>query len=149
MRFAAARLGGVTPAQSFVTGALLRRFRERDKLRRGERLPAWVERKLARALLDWGSENPSHGDEAARKGMDAWSPQMQRCLQELLRIVEPRYREVLRRVDFGTESKLTVARELEISRSTMDVLLHRARQAVRRSLEKTCTPSHVDSVRGA
>ena len=140
LRFAAGRLGDAARAKRFVCGTLLRRLSDRDKLQRGECLPVWFERKLTRALLDWSEENPAQADEASRQRMQAWSQTIQGCLRELLEIVEPRYREVLQRVDFGADSKVVVARELGISRSTMDVLLHRARQAVRRSLEKVCAP---------
>ena len=129
------------PAHEFLASTLGRRLRERDKLHRGESLPSWLERKVGQAAQDWGKQEPPRTEEISGKNIAVWNQSLQRCLRELLQVIEPRYREVLGRVDFRAESKILVARELGISRSTMDVLLHRARQAVRRSVEKVCAPS--------
>ncbi len=56
------------------------------------------------------------------------------CVKSVLPALEPRYAEVLRRVDLTGENKRKVARELELTSETMDVLLHRARKALRRQL---------------
>ena len=140
MQFAERRLGGATQASRFVAEVLMRRLREPDKLRRGESLPEWLDRKVTRALLDWGEQELGAESEALTKSQHLWNQATTRCLLELLEVVEPRYRDVLRRVDFGAESKAAVARHLRLSSSTMDVLLHRARQAVRRGMEKVCAP---------
>lgn len=138
MRLVSARLGGVTEGERFLTETLLRSIRQPDKLRRGECLPEWMERKTQRAVEDWYNGCAARRAEIPRAERDAWTKVMRGCLEGLLRAIEPRYEQVLRRVDLGGESKLAVARELRISRATMDVLLHRARKAVRRTLEKLC-----------
>jgi RNA polymerase sigma-70 factor (ECF subfamily) len=52
--------------------------------------------------------------------------------------LKPEYAEVLRRVDFDERDPATVARELGLSSTNMRVRLHRARQALREQLERSC-----------
>lgn len=136
LRFGAGRLGGAEAASRFLRDVLARRLGEPDKFRRGESLPRWLDRKLTRALLDWGEQYPDAAGDALRKSLQAWSDATRQCLREVLDAIEPRYRDVLRRVDFGSESKGSVARDLGLSGPTIDVLLHRARHAARRRMEK-------------
>jgi len=60
------------------------------------------------------------------------------CLRGLLPTLKPRYVELLWRVDLNGESKKTVSRELEIKVATLDVVLHRARSALRQRLQIFC-----------
>lgn len=60
------------------------------------------------------------------------------CLNRLLPALRPAYAEVLRRIDLGGESPQRVAAELQVSPNNLTVRLHRARQALRASLEETC-----------
>lgn len=140
LRFVSARLGGMAEGDRFLRDVVLRCLREPDKLRRGECLPAWLDRKALRSLGQWIESRPrgDHRAERSRREQAEFVDAMRLSLRALLRGLEPRYEHVLRRVDFSGESKLIVARELNLSRSTMDVLLHRARRAMRRRLERLC-----------
>lgn len=142
LRFLSARLGGAVESERFLCDALLLSLQEPDKLRRGECLPAWLDRKTLRALEKWSESRPmsARDPELSRGEQGALLGAVRLCLSALLRGLKPRYEHVLRRVDLGAESKLIVARDLKLSRSTMDVLLYRARQAMRRRLERFCVP---------
>ncbi|MEP6891867.1 MAG: sigma factor-like helix-turn-helix DNA-binding protein, partial [Nitrospirota bacterium] len=59
-------------------------------------------------------------------------------LNRLLPTLRSNYAELIRRVDLEEESPKLVAEELKISPSNLTVRLHRARQALRASLEQSC-----------
>ena len=60
------------------------------------------------------------------------------CLNRLIPTLRPAYADVLRRVDLGGESIESVARDLKVTPNNLTVRLHRARQALRASLEAAC-----------
>ena len=60
------------------------------------------------------------------------------CLDDVVNTLRPGYSELIRRIDLGGESTADVAKALQISSGNATVRLHRARQALRDSLEKVC-----------
>lgn len=60
------------------------------------------------------------------------------CLHGLLPNLHGNYAELIKRIDLDGESPEQVAKELKISRNNLTVRLHRARQALRASLEDEC-----------
>lgn len=60
------------------------------------------------------------------------------CMKSLLPTLKPEYAQLLARVDLGDETADAVAAGLGISRSNLDVRLHRARKALKTSLERAC-----------
>ncbi len=134
IRFATGRFGDPASAERFIAGTLLQRFRERDRLQRSELLPAWLERKVRLAFSDWSETTVVAARRTTDAEIDAWAAILRRCLCRLAETTSVRYQEVLRRIDFGFDSKLLVRRQLGLSPGTMDVLLHRARRAARRAL---------------
>lgn len=60
------------------------------------------------------------------------------CLHGLLPNLHGNYAELITRIDLDGESPEEVAKELKISRNNLTVRLHRARQALRASLEDEC-----------
>lgn len=150
-RFITARTGDAAWADDVLQESLLRTINGRETLRRGESAVAWFYRVLRNAIVDHCRKRGSEkrrieyllADLEAR-GEDVDAPPTERekavclCFRGLLPALKSRYAEVIRRVDLRSESKLAVARDLKISRATMDVLLHRARQALRKHLEIFC-----------
>jgi len=61
-----------------------------------------------------------------------------RCTLGVLDRLRPAYAEIVRRVDLGEEDLADVAHSLGITANAARVRLHRARGALRRSLEKVC-----------
>lgn len=150
-RFVAARIGDAAEADDVLQQSLLRALEGSGKLRRGESTIAWFYRILRHAIADHfrrkGAETRRLenflGDLQARdedfaQPPPAWDAAVCACFRGLLPSLRPRYADVIRRVDLNGESKLDVARELKISRATMDVLMHRARGALRERLEILC-----------
>ena len=67
-----------------------------------------------------------------------WNRVVCACFSGLLPGLNPRYANLIRRIDLNGESKAAVGRELKIKVGTLDVALHRARNALRRRLELFC-----------
>jgi len=150
-RFLTARVGDSTTAEDLLQDSLLRAIKQHRKLRRGESAVPWFYRILRNAVADHfrrkGSESrrvekllgdmQARGDDVAVPPAD-WDAAVCACFRGLIPALKPRYAEVIRRVDLQGEPKLEVARALKITRATMDVLLHRARVALRERLEILC-----------
>jgi RNA polymerase sigma factor (sigma-70 family) len=150
-RFLASRVGDQATAEDLLQDSLLRALEQSGKLRRGEAAVPWFFRILRHAISDHfrkkGSENrrvenlladlQAGGDDVHTPPAD-WDTAVCACFHGLLPALKPRYAQVIRRIDLRGESKSEVARDLRINAATMDVLLHRARQALRRRLEVFC-----------
>ena len=66
---------------------------------------------------------------------------MRACFARLLPLLNPRYAELIRRIDLDAEFRIVVARDLKLSGPQCDLVLHRARSALRRRLEILCGAS--------
>lgn len=60
------------------------------------------------------------------------------CLRGLLPALKPEYAELVQRVDLNEEAPEKVASQLGLTRNNLDVRLHRARKALKVSLERAC-----------
>lgn len=60
------------------------------------------------------------------------------CVDELAGTLKPEYAEVIKASDINGEDTEEISKRLGISRNNLKVRLHRARQALRKSLEETC-----------
>lgn len=151
LRFIRSRLGADGEAEDLLQDSLLRALQRGDDLRRGERAVAWFYRILRNAIADHYREKKSQHAaveqllvEIRASGGDGsppppdWETVVCACFRGLLRTLKPRYGEVLRRIDLEGESKATAARALKVRVATMDVVLHRARRALRKRLEIFC-----------
>jgi RNA polymerase sigma-70 factor (ECF subfamily) len=69
---------------------------------------------------------------------DELRPTVCACLQRLLPNLKPAYADLLNRIDMEGESPVSVAKHLGITPNNLTVRLHRARQALRKSLEASC-----------
>ncbi len=69
------------------------------------------------------------------------------CLHKLLLLLKPEFAEVLRLVDLDEIPRNVVADRLGLSLNAATVRLHRARQALRHSLELTCETCPVHGYR--
>lgn len=130
--------------------SLSRALKQSGKHRRGESAVAWFYRILRDAISDHHTNPGSENRRAERLLPEIqasgngntpspdWDAAVRACFRGVLPSLEPRYARVIRRVDLRGESKRNVAREMKLSAATMDVLLHRARQALRRRLEIFC-----------
>lgn len=149
-RFVTARIGDAALAEDILQDSLVRALSRNDELRRRESAVAWFYRILRNAITDqcrkMGAENRRKekylADLEARAEDAAVPPGDETavcaCFRGLLPSLKPRHAEVIRRVDLEGEPKPEVAARLGIAPGALDVLLHRARQALRRRLEIFC-----------
>lgn len=138
-------------ADDLLQDSLLCALEKGSSLRRGERVIAWFYRILRRAIADYYREQQKNrgqldrlwtelkatGDDRVPPPRD-WDAVMCACFEGLLPTLKPRYAEVLRRVNLRGEKKSNVARDLDITVATLDVVLHRARTQLRERLEVFC-----------
>ena len=71
-------------------------------------------------------------------GLDEVRPALCACLAPLVSQLRPAYADLIRRIDLEGESPAAVAKALNVTSNNLTVRLHRARQALRATLEKTC-----------
>lgn len=138
-------------AEDLLQQSLVRAVEHHHSLRKDESVIPWFYRILRHAIIDvyraQASEARKHdaflqeltvsGEDTAA-APDAVKPTVCACLYKLLPAIRPTYAELLRRVDLEGEDPDTVARELKLTRNNLTVRLHRARQALRASLEDSC-----------
>jgi RNA polymerase sigma factor (sigma-70 family) len=138
-------------AEDLLQQSLVRAVEHHHSLKQQESVVPWFYRILRHAMIDYyrsqASEARKHdaflqeltasGEDKAAP-LDAVKPTVCACLYKLLPAIRPNYAELLRRVDLEGESPDAVAHELKLSRNNFTVRLHRARQALRASLEESC-----------
>ncbi len=132
-------------AEDLLQHAMLKALRHQGDWDGKENILAWFYRILRNALIDHYRSRAS--DVRNAEAMETYSssilPQEDReqlcaCLIGVLPSLKPGYAEVLRRVDLQEEEPTQVAVSLGVTPNNLFVRLHRARQALRKSLEKTC-----------
>ncbi len=151
LRFVSSRIGDEATAEDVLQESLLRALQANDGLRRGESAVAWFYRILRNAISDHFRKKGTESRRAETFLSDLkareenvsippadWDAAVCACFRGLLPALKPRYAEVIRRVDLRGEAKQEVGRDLKISPATMDVLLHRARTALRQRLTVFC-----------
>jgi RNA polymerase sigma-70 factor (ECF subfamily) len=142
------RLGSRDEAEDILQDAFVRSIGRMDALQSAESATAWFYRVLRNALIDRhrregtrarafvqlasevevAAEPPDHELEAAACA----------CVATLVDTLKPEYGKALRRVDLDGLSVRGFAEEAGITPSNAGVRLHRAREALRRQLARSC-----------
>jgi RNA polymerase sigma-70 factor (ECF subfamily) len=138
-------------AEDVLQHSLIKAMEQVHTVRNEESLVPWFYRLLRHAIIDYyrshATEQKKHerflkeltATEADREPSFAEiPPEVCACLTRLLPGLRPAYAEVLRRMDLQGESIQAVAQDLNIATNNLTVRLHRARQAMRTSLEAAC-----------
>lgn len=147
LAFLERRVESRAAAEEILQEAFVRGLEQAGAIRDEERAVAWFYRLLRNALIDRyrrrGAE--SRGLEAlARELGDAVEPPPEveaalcRCFEALLPALRPEYGEILRRVDLEGLRPADFAREAGLTANNAMVRLHRARQALRAGLQRSC-----------
>lgn len=139
------RLGDRVAAEEVPQTAFLRTLDKGGDIEDQERSVAWFYRLLRNAIVDHhrrrGAEARVLLKQVAEGSLTA-EPELERvicaCIHTLLPALNAGYAQLLRRVDFEDAPLETVARELGVTKNNAAVRLHRARQALKRQLEKSC-----------
>jgi RNA polymerase sigma factor (sigma-70 family) len=143
--FARKRLGDPELAADAVQESLLKALKAADQIRDEENAKAWFYRILRRTIIDLYRRRDARDRALAGLERELNSPPDKEeeivvcaCMERLLPGMTPQYSVLLQRVDLNEESPDSVAASLGISRSNLNVRLHRARQQLKRRLEENC-----------
>lgn len=145
------RIGNEAIADELLQQSLLKAVEAGAELRNQESIVPWFYRILRNALIDYYR---SHSKEERRDNSlisdleslgetkspaaDELKSAICQCLGGLLPTLNPGYAELVQKIDLDQKSPEVVAKELGITPNNLGVKLHRARQALRKSLERSC-----------
>lgn len=143
--FARKRLGDPELAADAVQESLLKALKAADQLRDRESVKAWFYRILRRTIIDLYRRRDARDRALSELERELSGPaelEVERvvcaCIEWLLPAMSPQYADVIRRLDLHEESAEAVAASFGISRSNLNVRLHRARQQLKQRLEQSC-----------
>ncbi|MCE9672295.1 RNA polymerase sigma factor [Myxococcus stipitatus] len=146
LSFLERRVGNRAVAEELLQAAFVKSLERGGALTEGEGAVAWFYRLLRNALVDHHRRQVAEGRALAREALGAdepvEDPELRRvvcaCVGELLPTLKPEYAEMVRQVDLESRGVPEVAREAGITPNNAGVRLHRARQALKKQLERSC-----------
>jgi RNA polymerase sigma factor (sigma-70 family) len=145
LAFLERRVGNRATAEEILQAAFVRSVEHAGDLRNDASAVAWFYRLLRNALVDHyrrlGTERRIFEREMA-DGTDHADAELRDvicgCLHTLLPTLKPEYAAILREVDLEERPPADVAGDLGVSAANLRVRLHRARQALKQQLERSC-----------
>ena len=147
LAFLERRVGSRDVAEDILQDALVRGLARAGQLRDEDSVIAWFYRALRNALVDhWrksATERRVFEPEPAEGLEDRPAdPELMQtvcaCAASLLETLKPEYADALRRVEIDGLDVKDFAREKEITPNNASVRLFRAREALRKQVERTC-----------
>jgi RNA polymerase sigma factor (sigma-70 family) len=147
LAFLERRVGSREVAEDILQDAFVRGLGRAGQLRDEESAVAWFYRSLRNALVDhWrrtNSERRVFDDATASADAEpSVDPELMKtvcaCATALLDTLKPEYAEALRRVDLDGVPVKDFARETSVTPNNASVRLFRAREALRRQVERSC-----------
>jgi RNA polymerase sigma factor (sigma-70 family) len=143
--FARKRLGDPELAADAVQESLLKAVKGADQLRDEENAKAWFYRILRRTIIDLYRRRDARDRALADFELEVSSPpgseeeqMVCACMERLLPSMTPQYADLIRRIDLNEEPAEAVAASLGITKSNLNVRIHRARQQLKQRLEDNC-----------
>jgi len=145
LRFLEPRVGSRSAAEEILQSALVRALEKGDHVVGEEGAVTWFFRVLRNAMVDYHRHRAAEARALAEVEQTAPSniePELRAavcdCVASLIPTLKPEYGSILEAVDLAGRSPTEVARDLGITPNSATVRLHRARQALRRQLERSC-----------
>jgi RNA polymerase sigma factor (sigma-70 family) len=145
LAFLQARVRDRATAEDILQSAFVRSMEKADSIRDPDSVVAWFYQLLRNALVDHYRKHGREGRNIEPKDAEAelsYEPELKgivcACVKTLLPTLRPEYAEMIRRVDLEEEPVSSVAGELGISANNATVRLHRARQGLKKQLERSC-----------
>jgi len=148
LSFLTRRVSSRDVAEELLQNAFVRGLDKIDSLREGESVTAWFYRLLRNALVDHyrrqGAEQRALDNIASTQEQveppfdEALMNVVCGCVTSLVGTLKPEYAEAIRRVDLQGVTVDDLAREANITSNNASVRLHRAHQALRRQLARSC-----------
>jgi RNA polymerase sigma-70 factor (ECF subfamily) len=137
--------------EDLLQQSFMRAVQQEHQVEHPEQVVAWFYRILRNAIVDYyraraadDRKTESFLQELAATGtdktpaLDELRPTVCACLERLLPALKPAYADLLSRIDLRGESPVSVAKHLGVTPNNLTIRLHRARQALRKSLEEFC-----------
>lgn len=145
LRFVQARVHDRAAAEDILQAAFVRAMEKAETIRDTESTAAWFYRLLRNALVDHyrrsGREARRLEPEPAEEAL-GYEAELEglicACLERLVPTLKPEYGEMIRRVDLQEQPVPDVAAALGITAGNAWVRLHRARQGLKKQLERSC-----------
>ena len=140
------RVGSKEEAEEILQAALIKAVQHEDSLEQ-ETVVAWFYRVLKNGLTDYYRKRDvekramdKHRDVIAAlpSAVAELEHTVCECFKDLIPTLKPEYGEILRLVDLGDASVMDAGKSLGITANNATVRLHRARLALKKSLEATC-----------
>lgn len=145
LSFLERRLDDPVLAEDILQSAFARAAQRVDDLRDEESAVAWFYRMLRNAVVDhWRARKRQERqlERLAAELEDEHEPTLRnevcRCVDALLPDLKPEYAQALRRIDLEGVPVKTFAEEAQITPNNAGVRVFRARQALRRQLQRCC-----------
>lgn len=142
LAFAEARMPSRALAQEILQSAYLRACERGGAIRDEASVLAWFYRVLRNAIADYYRSRGSEQRALDAVALEPDAPEPERtvcgCMKGVLPALKPEYAEILRRVDLEEQQLSAAAEALAITPGNAAVRLHRARQALKRGLERCC-----------
>lgn len=145
LSFLEARVSSRAVAEELLQNAFVRAVEKSDTLEASENAVAWFYRLLRNALIDHhrrGATETRAIEAHAGETDEGFELELKdavcACMNDLLPTLKPEYAEMIRRVDLQDTPLSEVASSLSITPNNATVRLHRARQALKLRLERSC-----------
>lgn len=148
LKFLESRVGNREEAEEILQNAFVRSLEKSDQIRDTESAIAWFYRLLRNAVVDHYRQQGTSRlflETLARQGSDSEEipdAAMERviceCVTNLVSVLKPEYADLITRVDLERGDVAVIANSLGITSGNARVRLHRARQALRQEVERTC-----------
>jgi RNA polymerase sigma-70 factor (ECF subfamily) len=145
LAFLERRVGRRDVAEEILQDAFVRGLAKADSLHEGEASIAWFYRVLRNALVDHYRREGARTralDAASREPSSADDAELERevcaCVTRLIDTLKPEHADALRAVELGGQSVQDFARSLDITANNAGVRLHRAREALRKQVIRSC-----------
>lgn len=145
LAFLDSRVGNRADAEEILQAAFVRGMEKGGALRDDESAVAWFYRLLRNAVTDHYRRRGS-----AQRGRERLEGEPEpvsdallraeacRCVVALLPTLSPDYADIVERIDVQEASLADAALALGISKNNAAVRVHRARQALKRQVERSC-----------
>lgn len=145
LQFLEARVSSRSVAEDILQAAFVRGVEKAGTVVHEQNAVAWFYRLLRNALIDHYRRNASEIKARSRNATDMEIPsdedvrtEVCQCINALLPTLKPEYADLIARVDLREEPLSAVALQLAITTNNATVRLHRARQSLKRQLERSC-----------
>ena len=143
--FVARRIGNSADAEDVLQQSLLKALKQPPSSVIESSIVSWFYTILRNSLIDYYRARASRekkyqqqDEEDELIASEELKNEICECMHDLLPTIHPNYADLISKIDLENQDHAEVAQKLGISRNNLDVKLHRARRALKKSLEAMC-----------